>query len=737
VTAPAAEEPTEDTPHAHALAYAALGWRVLPIKPGGKHPPMASWQHFASHETSKIDSWYKGLYRDCGVGIAMGAQPNGTILIAVDVDEHDPAQSGSETLWELQQIHGELPETVTAITGSGGKHLIFKLPAGVEPLPNVKLGSGIDTRGQGGQIVVAPTVHPDTGRPYQWEHGYAPWEREVAVLPPWVGLLLAPAPQIEPAAPKAPLAPDSLVGQLSETPAEWLRQRWDWQKELTAAGWHHDGNTPDGTSWRRPGKSGRNEGASAVLHGNDGPLVVWSTDAEVAAHWTAGTPTRDGSGVALSPLAFYAATHHWGDVSGASRALRTEMTPPHTLAADVLTGDTQPPTEPPDDPFRIINWSDFWRAEHVMEEWLAEPIIAAKRGHAVVAKGGDGKSLLTLWLCVGLATGGPLLTDGRAPIDVMYVDYEMTGEDLEDRLSDMGYGPDSDLSHLHYAQLPAIGPLDLPPNKGGAGVDLANRAAALGCKLVVIDTYGRAVDGDENEADTTRRFYVNTAIHLKREGIAFIRVDHLGKDADKGARGSSAKNDDVDVVWQLKPREQGIVLKATKRRVSWVPETVDLTQETDPLLRYTRAAGDETWPAGTKAAADELDRLGLPLDVTMRDAQVAYRAAGLQARNQVVRAAVKWRRASVENVWKKPTARARHAISERAPTPDPTHDGTNHEIPAQGGGHTSGHAGAQTPDVDGAQCPRLKTGHAATRDPEQLAIDDQNDPNDPPEEPQW
>jgi hypothetical protein len=49
---------------------------------------MTSWQHAATNNTQKIDNWYHGLYSKCGVGIALGTQPNGQHLFALDIDRH-------------------------------------------------------------------------------------------------------------------------------------------------------------------------------------------------------------------------------------------------------------------------------------------------------------------------------------------------------------------------------------------------------------------------------------------------------------------------------------------------------------------------------------------------------------------------------------------------------------------------------------------------------------------------
>jgi hypothetical protein len=295
---------------------------------------------------------------------------------------------------------------------------------------------------------------------------------------------------------------------------------------------------------------------------------------------------------------------------------------------------------PVDAPSILLDWPTFWGHDRDEAEWLAEPIIPAKRSVALFAPGGTGKSLLALWLAAGLATGARLLGPPVDPVDVLYLDYEMTEDDLAERLENMGYGPDSDLSRLHYALLPSLPGLD-EPEGGKVVVELARHVNA---QLVVIDTFGRAVHGDENDADTVRAWYRWTGLHLKAEGRAFVRVDHAGKDLEKGQRGTSAKNDDVDIVWRL-TRQDGDTFKliAKKRRMGWVPETVDLVQRENPLLSYG-ILGGHTYPPGTRELAEVIAGLGLPVDATRRTVSDALKDAGHKARTQLVSAAMRWRR---------------------------------------------------------------------------------------------
>ena len=296
----------------------------------------------------------------------------------------------------------------------------------------------------------------------------------------------------------------------------------------------------------------------------------------------------------------------------------------------------------------LIDWLEFWDAELDEQEWLLEPLFALRRSHALYAGAKTGKSYLVLAACAALATGRPFLLKPRSePISVLYVDMEMTLEDLRDRLAEFGYGPDDDLSNLHYALLPSLPPLDTE----AGGQALLAAALAVGAKFVIIDTTSRVIQGDENDADTMRAFYRHTGLLLKQHGIGWERLDHSGKDASKGQRGSSAKNDDVDVVIKLERTEKGQRITATHRRMSWFPEVTEIVvAESDGTMTFTMpvSATGAGWPAGTKEIADKLNELGLPLDVSARKASDSLRAAGSGHGYKKVQAAVKFRRQAAE-----------------------------------------------------------------------------------------
>lgn len=142
----------------------------------GKHPRIVDWVNNASKESAVIDQWIQ-KYPDANVGIATG---DASGFFCLDID---PEHGGQETLDALIAEHGELPHTVRAITGSGGQHFLFKMIPGLNNSAS-KIGEGIDTRGNGGQIVVAPSV--SVKGPYKWAVGSAPWECPILEAPAWL-----------------------------------------------------------------------------------------------------------------------------------------------------------------------------------------------------------------------------------------------------------------------------------------------------------------------------------------------------------------------------------------------------------------------------------------------------------------------------------------------------------------------------------------------------------------------
>lgn len=372
----------------------------------------------------------------------------------------------------------------------------------------------------------------------------------------------------------------------------------------------------------------------------------------------------------------------------------------------------------------LVDWAAFWERDHADEEWLAWPLVPVGRTIAVFAPAKAGKSTIVLVVAAAAATGRTILGvwEPVAPVKVLYLDYEMNEADLWERLVDLGYGPDDDLSNLHYALLPSLPPLDTP--EGAAA--LVELAQHLGVQLVVVDTFGRAVEGGENDADTVRAFYRHTAQALKHAGISVLRTDHSGKDLDKGQRGSSAKNDDVDVVWKLLRTEAGVRLTRTHSRVPWVPDVVEIarTERPDGSTFYCVLEGEPSYPAGTKEVVTRLDALDVPVNASANQAVKALIAADQGARRQLVVAAQAFRKRRqidrnaliepVENPTSGGVEKAGNHPGNHPPTPSTEPPmgttGTTLGNPATTPGTTSGTTGNHLGSLDGNHHPPHKGG---------------------------
>ncbi|HEX5085152.1 MAG TPA: bifunctional DNA primase/polymerase [Blastocatellia bacterium] len=128
----------------------------------GKHPRTKNGLHDASTDEAKIRRWWE-TWEDANIGVATGKESG---IFALDVD---PRRGGAEALASLEAEHGELPETRIAYTGGGGVHYLFKYPDFHVKNSTGMLGPGLDIKGEGGAIVVAPSLHTSCRR-YRWRN---------------------------------------------------------------------------------------------------------------------------------------------------------------------------------------------------------------------------------------------------------------------------------------------------------------------------------------------------------------------------------------------------------------------------------------------------------------------------------------------------------------------------------------------------------------------------------------
>lgn len=138
-----------------------MGWRVFPLEPRGKEPATVHGLLEATTDEAQIRAWWEAV-PDRNVGVATGGG-----LCVLDVDDK-PANAalGSDMLRDWELAHGDIAETVTAQTGSGGAHYYYRVAA---PVPSSQSDTVfVDVRCEGGYVVAPPSVHPNGSR-YTWD----------------------------------------------------------------------------------------------------------------------------------------------------------------------------------------------------------------------------------------------------------------------------------------------------------------------------------------------------------------------------------------------------------------------------------------------------------------------------------------------------------------------------------------------------------------------------------------
>ena len=157
-----------------ALALAERGWFPFPAK--GKQP-LVQWREYnmgdLDGEGRDPWEWATAIGVDCGrSGLAV-----------IDIDDWDGYTQACDE-------HGDLPETLSSETPSGGSHLIF---IGDVKSTVSKVGPKVDTRGRGGYIIVPPSDG------YRWVNRRQPAELPAAWAeaadPPRPAATEAPRPE--------------------------------------------------------------------------------------------------------------------------------------------------------------------------------------------------------------------------------------------------------------------------------------------------------------------------------------------------------------------------------------------------------------------------------------------------------------------------------------------------------------------------------------------------------------
>lgn len=178
------------------MRYADDGWEVFPLYgivngrcecgtncgSPGKHPRVP-WSTAATTDPEQIEEWWR-QWPNANIGVATGKRSG---IYVIDIDNKASVElapgvltgEGEHSVRQKEMEIGPLSETKTVVTGSGGTHLIYLYPQTdtTELMPNRSgILPSVDTRGDGGYIVAAPSLHI-SGNRYRWIEESSPIEK--------------------------------------------------------------------------------------------------------------------------------------------------------------------------------------------------------------------------------------------------------------------------------------------------------------------------------------------------------------------------------------------------------------------------------------------------------------------------------------------------------------------------------------------------------------------------------
>jgi hypothetical protein len=481
-----------------ALRYAHLGLAVIPLLPKEKRPMFANWPEVATTDQAVISRWWQQTPQ-ANVGIVTGRKSG---IFVLDVD---PNNGGRESFEDMVLRHGRFPETLQQITGSKGWHLFFRYPS--FPVHNAAgLLPGIDIRGDGGQVVAPPSIHPKTGLTYEWDGLDEIENTRIAEAPLWLLELLD--------------GKNSQHGSQHMPIAEKIPHGVQHYTLLALAG-----------ALRRMGLS-ENDMLPTLIEVNRNRCEQPGLDRAVQQ-------------IAHSVMKYRPADNDL--FRTASKLWRLTKAKEHEARErDEKLG------------LAVVDGLTVYRSSGIDQKCVIQGILY--NGLTVFAgRPKVGKSWLTLQLALAVAQGEKLMgaLDVNAPGGVVYIALEESQSRTATRMQRLVGTESPFLQNISMVY-------EMSPLKQGGAEQLEKILADRHPSLVIIDTFLALVGGGSERRDVLRSEYqeMKTVADIARRAeTAMVLVHHMrksvvGENGIDSVAGSTGVTAAADAIWTLKREDQ-------------------------------------------------------------------------------------------------------------------------------------------------------------------------------------
>ena len=530
----------------------------------GKHPAPASWQKYQEKRANKdtLEFWFEGRFADYNLGVVTGSISGN--VFAVDVDIGD-GKDGDETLHDLQMQNDDFPDTLAQITGSGGSHFFFRAPKDEKIITGKNtLGAGIDTRGEGGFVVVAPSNHK-SGNNYHF-NGAADFEIEAS--PNWLtAMSLQENFHFS--------GQTSIQGTAINKWGDLVDGREGYMVQLIMGTlrtwWAEKGSLPS---------------IEELIED------AWPTyEYKAAARGLTLDDDNRGRKLFEQRAQYQLKRAERGQLRIINEVQGGSESPAEGFAPKIPSVAVSEGASLPTAPLRILDWGvDRYAGSAPEQEWLIENVLPKRIPGLIAAIGGLGKSFILLDLCLKVAggdqalhqesaLGGKIVHNGK----VVFLGAEDSADSIHRRIESIA-GPNlmqRAAGNLFVVPLPdAGGPVPLIQNVMGQYaitpqyLELRRQLKGMGdIALIVIDPLQAFAHADINTDPAAGQFWwtvmaelcvsvnanVIIAHHMRKEGTFAIKKSSQAREA---IRGTTALVDGARWVYSLwaMPEQDEIII---------------------------------------------------------------------------------------------------------------------------------------------------------------------------------